>query len=63
MEKLTITVEEAGTLLGISRSLAYQMANNGQLPIIHCGRRLMVSRKSFEAMFDVRVVESKPQAS
>lgn len=63
VEKLTITVEEAGVLLGVSRALAYQMANSGQLPVLRCGRRLLVSRKAFEAMLEVKPADNKPQAS
>jgi len=61
VEKLTITVEEAGALLGVSRALAYQMANSGQLPVLRCGRRLLVSRKAFEAMLEVKPAENKSQ--
>ncbi|MGD0856104.1 MAG: helix-turn-helix domain-containing protein [Dehalococcoidia bacterium] len=63
VERRTITVEQAGALLGVSRALAYQMANSGQLPIIRCGHRLLVPLKAFETMLDVAPVASKPQAS
>ena len=63
VERRTITVEQAGALLGVSRALAYQMANTGQLPIIRCGHRLLVPLKAFETMLDVAPVVSKPQAS
>ncbi len=62
-EKLTMTVDEASILLGIGRSLGYQMAHNGQLPVIRLGKRLLVSRKAFEAMLDVKPAGNKPQAS
>jgi excisionase family DNA binding protein len=39
---LTLTVEEAGQLLGISRGAAYRAAANGQIPTIRLGRRLLV---------------------
>ena len=38
----TITVEDAGELLGLSRSAAYRAADNGELPTIRFGRRLFV---------------------
>ena len=41
--ELAISVEEAARRLGIGRSLAYSMANDGRLPTIRLGRRLMVS--------------------
>jgi excisionase family DNA binding protein len=39
---LTLTVEETGRLLGISRGAAYRAAACGQLPTIRLGRRLLV---------------------
>lgn len=44
-ERLTFTIDQTATTLGIGRSLAYQMAKDGSLPgVIRCGRRLLVSR-------------------
>jgi excisionase family DNA binding protein len=39
---LTVSVEEAGRLLGISRGAAYRAAACGQIPTIRVGRRLLV---------------------
>ncbi|MQB01958.1 MAG: helix-turn-helix domain-containing protein [Actinobacteria bacterium] len=39
---LTITVEQAAKLLGISRYAAYQAASTGELPTLRLGRRLLV---------------------
>lgn len=41
-ERLTLTVEEAAELLGVSRGLAYEAARRGDLPVIRLGRRLVV---------------------
>jgi excisionase family DNA binding protein len=38
----TMTVEQAGQLLGISRGAAYRAAANDQIPTIRLGRRLLV---------------------
>ena len=38
--RVTITVEEAASLLGIGRSAAYDAARRGQLPTRRLGRRL-----------------------
>ncbi len=38
----TLTVEQAGELLGISRRSAYRAASTGDLPTIKLGRRLLV---------------------
>ena len=43
-EPLTITVEEAAKLLGVSRGLAYEGARTGAIPAVRIGRRLLVPR-------------------
>ena len=47
--ELTISVERAAEWLSIGRSLAYRMANDGRLPVIRCGTRLLVSVAELEA--------------
>lgn len=48
--RLTITVEEAGQMLGISRGLAYQMAREGRIPTIRFGKRMVVPRKAVDRL-------------
>lgn len=48
----TITVEEAGRQLGLSRNSAYQAAGRGEIPTIRMGRRLLVPLAAFERLFD-----------
>lgn len=45
-QRLVLTIEEAGELLGVSRPTAYMMAHSGQIPIIKLGKRRMVVPKS-----------------
>ena len=52
IERLTLTVEEAAQLIGISRGLAYEMARCGKLPVVRFGRRLLVPRRALERMLD-----------
>ncbi len=40
--RATLTVEEAGALVGIGRSAAYAAARTGQLPTVRIGKRLVV---------------------
>jgi excisionase family DNA binding protein len=47
-QRLTITVEEAGRILGISRGLAYQMAREGGIPTVRFGKRLVVPKWAIE---------------
>lgn len=51
-ERLTLTVEQAGELLGISRALAYEMARTGQLPSLRFGKRIVVPKKAIENMLE-----------
>lgn len=51
-DRLTLTVEEAAHLLGISRGLAYELARSGKLPVIRLGRRLLIPRVALERMLN-----------
>ena len=55
MEKLTLSVEEAGKLLGVSRQIAYQLSRRPDFPTLHIGRRVLVPRKQLEAWMDRNV--------
>jgi len=57
-KRLTITVGEAGRILGISRGLAYQMAREGRIPTIRFGRRLVVPKTAIEHL--LREPEASP---
>lgn len=54
-EKLTLSVEEAGKLLGVSRQVAYQLSRRDDFPTLHIGRRVLVPRKQLEAWMDRNV--------
>tara|TARA_B100000749_G_scaffold218903_1_gene173918 strand:- start:272 stop:469 length:198 start_codon:yes stop_codon:yes gene_type:complete len=47
IDTLTITVEEAGKLLGIGRSSAYGAIGRGELPSIKIGQRILMPRSAF----------------
>ncbi len=47
-EKLALSVEEAGALLGISRDLAYDLVARRELPSVRLGRRIVVPRRALE---------------
>lgn len=38
----TITVEQAGQVLGIGRGAAYNCVKNGDIPSLHLGRKILV---------------------
>ncbi len=42
LDRLAISIPEAGQLLGISRSNAYARAKSGELPTVKLGARILV---------------------
>lgn len=48
----TLTVAEAAELLGISRGLAFEAVNRGELPSIRVGRRILIPRSRLMALID-----------
>ena len=59
-ERLTLTVEQAGELLGISRALAYELARTGRLPTLRFGKRIVVPKKAIESMLERPIAPTKP---
>jgi excisionase family DNA binding protein len=49
-KRITLTVEEAGARLGISRTLAYELVRRGDIPSIRLGRRVLVPVRALELM-------------
>jgi len=47
-EKLTLSVEEAAKLLGISRGLCFQSVKTGAIPSIRFGKRILIPRLALE---------------
>jgi excisionase family DNA binding protein len=43
-DRPTYTIDEAASLLGVSKSTAYECAHTGELPVLRLGRRLLVTR-------------------
>jgi excisionase family DNA binding protein len=49
-ECLTVSVPEAGRLLGYSRNTTYEAIQRGELPVIKLGRKMRVSRAAIERL-------------
>jgi len=48
-ERLVLTVEETGEVLGISRATAYTLVRDGRLPAIRISdRRIIIPRKAID---------------
>ena len=45
---LTLTVEQAGRLLGISRGLAYELVRRGEIPSIRLGKRILIPAQAID---------------
>lgn len=60
---LALTVEEAGHLLGISRTLAYGLVARGELPAVRLGRRIVVPRKALEELLAAAGLPAEAKAS
>ena len=50
LERKTLTVEDAGKVLGLSRAAAYQGVQSGAIPCIRVGRRLLVPIAALERL-------------
>jgi predicted DNA-binding transcriptional regulator AlpA len=55
MQTRVYTIEQVGTMLGLSRNSAYSAARDGTLPVavIKIGRRLMVSKAALDKFLGI----------
>ena len=51
--RMTVTVEEAAEILGISRAFAYTLVRKEELPCVRLGRRLVIPRRALERLLEV----------
>ena len=51
-QPLVLNVEEAGRLLNLSRATSYKLANEGVIPSVRLGRRLVVPMARLEALLN-----------
>ncbi len=49
-QSVTMSVPEAGRLLGLSRNAAYEAAHRGEIPVLRFGRKLRVPRLALERL-------------
>ena len=59
VERLTVTVDEAAKILGISRNSAYEAVRRGEIPTIRLGRRILVPRSKLEEMLDAATANAR----
>jgi len=51
-ERLTVSVEEAAEMLGVSRGTAYNLVRTGDIPSVQLGRRIVVPVRRLRALID-----------
>ena len=51
-EKLTLSVEEMGELLGVSRQTAYNLIHRADFLVLRIGKRVLIPKKQLEAWMD-----------
>jgi excisionase family DNA binding protein len=64
-EATVLTVPEAARILRLSRTFAYQLVAEGELPCLRLGRRVLIPRSALEAFIENRAVgavRSRPSA-
>ena len=61
-EKLTLSVEEMGKLLGVSRLVAYTLIHRADFPTLRIGKRILIPKKQLEAWMDRQVTCSNSKA-
>jgi excisionase family DNA binding protein len=49
-EPLTVGIEDAAKLLGISRGLMYRLVREKQIPALKLGRRLLIGKSTIAVM-------------
>lgn len=58
VERLAYSVPEAARALGISRTYAYELAQQGVLPTKRIGNRVVVPRTALERLLSVEAGQS-----
>ena len=60
-DRVTLTVEETASLLGVGRSAAYEAVRRGDLPSRRLGRRLIVPVPALLAWLGVPVTSDRSE--
>lgn len=52
IKKSVYSIPEVAELLGVSRTLAYDLANKGELPVLRLGKRMVIPKIALEKMLE-----------
>ena len=58
-QKLTLTVDEIATELGVCRPVAYELVHRNDFPVVHVGRRLIIPRAAFVRWLDEQAGQAR----
>src|ERR1700685_1454954 len=58
--KATLTVAESARMLGIGKNQCYAAARKGELPVLHIGGRILISRAGLERMLNSEPAHRPP---
>jgi excisionase family DNA binding protein len=58
VHRLTLTVEEAARILGISRAVAYEAVAHGEIPCIRIGKRILVPKAALDRLLNPGVPDA-----
>lgn len=57
MERIYISIREAGSALGVSRSTIYRLIDGGHLQAVKIGRRRLIRRDAIAGLVELGTVE------
>lgn len=57
MERIYISIREAGGALGVSRSTIYRLMDGGHLQAVKIGRRRLIRREAIAALVEIGTVD------
>lgn len=57
MERIYISIREAGSALGVSRSTIYRLMDGGHLQAVKIGRRRLIRRGAIAGLVELGTVE------
>ena len=58
-QKLTLSVEEAARILGIGRSLAFEMVRQNKIASLRFGRRIVIPVKALEKLIEDAIASNE----
>ncbi len=62
MEKLTYSVTEVAEVLGISRSLAYRLVKERELPVLYLGNRKVIPKLVLEKWIEEKFYKAEEKS-